>query len=82
MGGGDLKLAAMLGAFFGWKAIFFIFFIASLMGILFGLLGILLKKFSRDTPLPFGSFLAAAALLFLFHGSFLLKSYLGLFKFN
>jgi leader peptidase (prepilin peptidase)/N-methyltransferase len=82
LGGGDLKLAAMLGAFFGWKAIFFIFFLASLMGILYGVLGILLKKFSRETPLPFGSFLSAAALLFFFHGPFLLKSYLGLFKFK
>jgi leader peptidase (prepilin peptidase)/N-methyltransferase len=82
LGGGDAKLAAMLGAFFGWKAIFFIFFLGSAMGICFGLLGILSKRTSRDTPLPFGSFLSAAALVFFFHGAFLLHSYLGLFKFK
>lgn len=80
LGGGDLKLAAMLGAFFGWKAIFFIFFLAAMMGILYGVSGILTKRFSRDTPLPFGSFLSAAALLFFFHGPALLRSYLALFK--
>ena len=82
MGGGDFKLAAMLGAFFGWKAIFFIFFIASLLGILYGVLGILTKRFSRQTQLPFGSFLAASALLFFFHGPALLHAYLRLFKFR
>jgi leader peptidase (prepilin peptidase)/N-methyltransferase len=80
MGGGDFKLAAMLGAFFGWKAIFFIFLLASLLGILYGVFGILIKKFSRQTHLPFGSFLSAAALLFFFHGPTLLNAYLRLFK--
>src|SRR5690242_4080831 len=32
MGGGDIKLLAMMGAFFGWKAVFFIIFVSSLIG--------------------------------------------------
>jgi leader peptidase (prepilin peptidase) / N-methyltransferase len=82
LGGGDFKLSAMLGAFFGWKAIFFIFFLASALGILYGMVGILTKKFSRQTPLPFGSFLSGSALLYFFHGPTLLQAYLGLFKFK
>jgi len=82
LGGGDVKLAAMLGAFFGWKAVFFIFFLASVAGTLFGVLMIVLKRFSKETPLPFGSFLSAAALLYLFYGELLLSAYLGLFKIN
>lgn len=80
LGIGDAKLAAMLGAFFGWQAIFFIFLLASLMGIFYGVVGILLKKFSGKTPLPFGSFLSAAALLYFFLGSRLLFTYLEFFR--
>jgi leader peptidase (prepilin peptidase)/N-methyltransferase len=82
LGGGDPKLAAMLGAFFGWKAIFFIFFLASVLGTLYGMLGILTKKFSRDTPLPFGSFLSVSGLIYFFQGAPLLHAYLGLFRFK
>ena len=82
MGGGDIWLGAMIGAFFGWKAVFFIFFLASVSGTCFGVTMILLKRHNRQTRLPFGSFLAAAALLFLFYGEPLLHAYLTLFKFN
>lgn len=78
LGGGDVKMGAMIGAFFGWKDVFFIFFMASVLGTAFGILLILIKRASRDTPLPFGTFLAATALLYLFFGDFLLKTYLGL----
>lgn len=82
MGGGDIRLGAMIGAFFGWKAVFFIFFLASVAGTLFGVMMILLKRYSRQTKIPFGSFLAAASLLYLFYGAPLLGAYLNLFKFT
>ncbi len=80
MGGGDIKLGAMIGAFFGWKAVFFIFFIASVTGTVYGLIMILMKRHSRSTQLPFGSFLGAAAILYLFYGAPLLQAYLGILK--
>jgi leader peptidase (prepilin peptidase)/N-methyltransferase len=82
LGGGDIKLAAMIGAFFGWRAVFFIFFLGSVFGTLFGLTLILLKRSQRHTPIPFGSFLAGASLLYLFFGPPLIGAYLSLFKFN
>jgi leader peptidase (prepilin peptidase)/N-methyltransferase len=66
----------MIGAFFGWKEVFFIFFLASLLGSVLGIFLILTKRASKDTPLPFGSFLAAVSLLHLFFGDLLLKTYL------
>lgn len=77
MGGGDVKLAAMLGAFFGWKAIFFIFFLASIVGIILGTAWILFRGRNKDEAVPFGTCLGAAALLQLFWGQWLLDRYLG-----
>ena len=76
LGGGDIYFAAMLGAFFGWKEVFFIFFLASTIGALVGGVWILLRRKSYDTPLPFGVFLGAVAIIYLFYGPFLLRFYL------
>ncbi|MBF0491799.1 MAG: prepilin peptidase [Deltaproteobacteria bacterium] len=69
LGGGDVKLAAMLGAFLGWKSIFFIFFYASLTASLLGLSLILINKFRFQSKLPFGPFLSFGAILYFFKGS-------------
>ena len=63
MGGGDIKLLAMLGAFLGWRAIFPIIFFASLAGTLVGVPLMLLRKKDSRLALPFGPFLALAALV-------------------
>ncbi len=55
MGGGDVKFAAMLGALFGWQAIFFIFLVSSVVGVVFGLALIAFRGQSKETPLPFGT---------------------------
>lgn len=80
MGGGDVKLLAMLGAFLGWKAIFPVIFIASLGGSLVGIPLILLRGENSRFALPFGPFLAAAALIYLFWGQMLLHWYLSFFS--
>jgi leader peptidase (prepilin peptidase)/N-methyltransferase len=66
MGGGDIKLLAMIGAFLGWKAIFPVIFMASLTGSLVGIFWILVKRKDRYLPIPFGPFLALAAVLCIF----------------
>src|SRR3989338_2735192 len=53
MGGGDIKLAAMIGAFLGYKSILLVLFISSILGSFWGLFLILLKKESLKTALPF-----------------------------
>lgn len=67
MGGGDVKLAAAIGAFAGIGGSAVTLFIASLTGTIFGLGVILIKKTGRKTPIKFGPFLAVSAYIaFLF----------------
>lgn len=79
MGGGDIKLLAMLGAFLGWKAIFPVVFIASLVGTLIGVPVMLLKNKDTKLALPFGPFLSLAAIIYLLWGGDLVRWYLSLF---
>jgi leader peptidase (prepilin peptidase)/N-methyltransferase len=78
MGGGDIKLLAMMGAFFGWKAILFIVFAASLMGSVIGISIMLAKKEDSTLAIPFGPYLASAAILYIFYGKRLIFWYLTL----
>ncbi len=77
LGMGDVKLAAMIGACFGWKEMYFILLLASVSGAVYGLFLIILGKSKRDTPIPLGSFLALSSLAFLFWGEKMLEFYLG-----
>jgi leader peptidase (prepilin peptidase) / N-methyltransferase len=65
MGGGDVKLLAMIGAFLGWKYALLTFFVAPFLGAVVGLVNILVKK---DHTIPYGPFLSLAALLCVFWG--------------
>jgi leader peptidase (prepilin peptidase)/N-methyltransferase len=78
MGGGDIKLLAMLGAFLGWQSIPFIIFTASLSGSLVGVPVMLLNRQRGDFRIPFGPFLAAGALLHIFAGREIVAWYFGL----
>lgn len=78
MGGGDIKFAAMLGAFLGWSGLLLTIFLASLAGTVVGVSLMLAKRGGRKTPLPFGTFLAPAGLLILLWGHDLLVWYIGL----
>lgn len=79
MGGGDIKLLAMLGAFLGWKAILPIIFISSLVGSLVGVPLMLMKKADSKLAIPFGPFLALGALIYLFWGPQLIAWYLAFY---
>jgi leader peptidase (prepilin peptidase)/N-methyltransferase len=75
MGGGDIKFAALLGAFLGWQGLLLTLFLASLAGALAGGLLVLRGKGSGKTALPFGSFLAPAGLVVYVFGSRILAWY-------
>jgi len=79
MGGGDIKLLAMIGAFLGWQGVFPVIFIASLIGTLVGVPLMLVKGADGRLAIPFGPFLSVAALIWLFWGRQILAFYLGLF---
>jgi leader peptidase (prepilin peptidase)/N-methyltransferase len=76
MGGGDIKLIAMLGAFLGWHAVLVTIFLAAVLGAGVGLALILLRRKGRREPLPFGPFLALGALLAMVWGDTLVAWYL------
>ncbi len=78
MGGGDIKLLAMMGAFFGWKAVLFIIFAASLVGSVIGVGVMLMQKKDSTLAIPFGPFLASAAVLYIFCGNRIIFWYLHL----
>lgn len=79
MGFGDVKLMAMFGAFFGWKAIPFILFTGALTGSVAGFSLILMKRRDAGGIIPFGPFLCFGALLWLFWGNTLWDAYWNMF---
>lgn len=73
LGGGDVKMMAMIGAFLGLFNSFITIFLASLIGSVVGIALILLKIKSRKDVIPFGPFLSLGALLTLFWGDKILE---------
>jgi leader peptidase (prepilin peptidase)/N-methyltransferase len=76
MGGGDIKLLAMMGAFLGWMAVPFIIFTSSLVGSVVGISLMLVQKKDSKLAIPFGPFLAFGAILYVFYGRRLIHWYL------
>lgn len=71
MGYGDFKLLALIGAWLGWQALPGVLLLGSLVGAIAGATLVLCRRASRDTPLPFGPYLAAAGLFMLYCGDVL-----------
>ena len=78
MGFGDVKLMGAIGAFFGFSSILFVLICASFIGSFFGIGCILMKKKELQSRIPFGPFLAAAVLIFMFWGPALVDAYINL----
>jgi len=68
MGGGDVKLLAMLGAWMGWRSLPFIVLISSFSGILIGGGALLMAGKGYRVRIPFGPFLSLGALITFFFG--------------
>jgi leader peptidase (prepilin peptidase)/N-methyltransferase len=79
MGYGDFKLLAAIGAWLGWQALPLTIVLASVVGALFGIGLIVLGRQQRNTPMPFGPFLAVAGLLALLQGE-ALSTFLPIFS--
>ena len=75
MGGGDIKLLAMIGAFLGWPSIPLTLFFSSLSGSVVGLTIMLAKGVDRRYALPFAPFLCLGALVYLFFGREIIDYY-------
>lgn len=68
MGGGDIKLLAMIGGFLGWKSLIFILLFSSFLGAVVGVFAMVIKKQDMKYAIPFGPFLSMAAVAYLFWG--------------
>ncbi len=79
MGGGDIKLAALIGAFTGITGSAITLLMASFLGAIFGVGLMLIKRTGRKTPIKFGPFLALAAYTAFLWANDILSWYLGLF---
>jgi leader peptidase (prepilin peptidase) / N-methyltransferase len=79
MGGGDVKLMAMVGSFIGWKLVLLSIFIGSFAGSIVGVPLIALKVIDRDTMIPFGPFLVAGSVFSIFYGTSLIGWYGGFY---
>ncbi len=79
MGGGDVKLLAWIGAILGWKAIPFVILFSSVVGTFVGVFQMIRTKGGLQTAIPFGPYLALAALVYIFSGSSLAESYIQFF---
>ncbi len=63
MGGGDVKMLAMIGAFLGWKLVLVTLVFSSFAGSIIGIAVVLAKRGGLKYALPYGTFLALGALI-------------------
>lgn len=77
MGGGDVKLAAMIGAFLGWRYIIISLFLGFFLGALAGIFLILSKIKSREDVIPFGPFIVLGSFITLLWGEKIISWYIG-----
>ena len=80
MGGGDVKMLAMIGAFLGWKLVILTLVLSSVAGSLVGLLVIVVKRGGMKYALPYGTFLALGGLVASLFGGRILDWYLGFYQ--
>jgi leader peptidase (prepilin peptidase)/N-methyltransferase len=80
IGGGDVKLMALIGLAVGWQLTLMVIFMASLLGSLIGGVLMLFKVIRRRQPIPFGPFLALSGWLTYLWGSKWMDWYLRLFQ--
>jgi leader peptidase (prepilin peptidase)/N-methyltransferase len=77
MGGGDIKMAAMLGSFLGWKHVFLIFFGSACIGLVVSVIMMLFSaKLRRSRLIPFGPFLSIAGFIAMIYGDKIIDWYL------
>lgn len=75
MGGGDIKLYAVLGFALGPATVLLSFFLATLIGALFGGFAMLLGSVKKGEAIPFGPFIGVGTLLAYFYKEEILQWY-------
>lgn len=80
LGGGDIKLFAVLGLYFGVEGVLLVIMLSAVLGCFIVGSLLLVGKIQRDIPFPFGPFIALAALLVFFYGDDLQAWYISVFN--
>jgi leader peptidase (prepilin peptidase)/N-methyltransferase len=81
MGGGDVKMLAMIGAFLGWKLVLVTLVLSSVLGSLIGMIVIATRRGGMKHALPYGTFLALGALAASLFGDQIVAWYVGMYEF-
>lgn len=76
MGYGDFKLLAAIGAFLGWQSLPAVILLSSVVGAGVGIGLMIFARHGRETPIPFGPYLAAAGVLSIFFGDALSRLFI------
>jgi leader peptidase (prepilin peptidase)/N-methyltransferase len=76
MGGGDIKFAAALGLWVGWKLTLLTLFLSFMLGGAGGVIVLLLSVKGRKDYIPFGPFIAAALFISILYGNDIIAWYL------
>ena len=79
MGGGDVKMLAMIGAFLGWQLVIVTLVFSSIAGAVIGLTVIAVRRGGMKYALPYGTFLSVAALVASLYGEQIVRWYTGLY---
>ena len=79
MGGGDVKMLAMIGAFLGWKLVLVTLVFSSFAGAVIGLAGDRVAPGDLQYALPYGTFLALAGLIASLYGDRIVAWYVGFY---
>jgi len=77
MGGGDIKMAAVVGIFLGWKLLLVGLFLSVVLGAVVGAVIMAMRGKEGGSEIPFGSFMAIGSIVSLFWGAQLITIYLG-----
>ena len=80
MGGGDIKMLAMIGAFLGWQMVLVTLVLSSIAGSVIGLLVIALRRGGMKYALPYGTFLALGGLAASLFGDRIVTWYAGFYR--
>lgn len=80
MGGGDIKLFAVIGLVLGTRRVLIAFFLSCLLGAVIGMGLKLVGKVGAGKPIPFGPFIAMGSLWAYLYGESLLRMYLQMFS--
>jgi leader peptidase (prepilin peptidase)/N-methyltransferase len=78
MGGGDIKLLAMMGVLIGWKGVLFTIFVSSFVGTILGLGVMVYTRANMKLAVPFGPFLSVGAVTYIFLGNEIIAWYFNL----